>query len=234
MAGMIRTQLLTPDSTLVSAEAYNRLTTNHGSIMLFLWILPVLAGLSNYLIPLQIGARDMAFPRLNALSFWVLVPGGLLMLASFFVGAAEAGWTAYVPLSVSGPGRADAVGDQRHPAGRLVHDGRDQLRHDGLHHARPGHVLLAAAAVHLVGPGHVDPDPDGHAGADRRADPDRAGPPGGHSVLQRAGRRRSRSCGRTCSGSTHTRRCTSWSCRRWAPSPRSSRSSPASRSSATG
>jgi cytochrome c oxidase subunit 1 len=103
MAGVIRTQLLTPDSTLVSAEAYNRLTTNHGSVMLFLWILPVLAGLGNYLIPLQIGARDMAFPRLNALSFWLLVPGGLLMLASFFVGAAEAGWTAYVPLSVAGP-----------------------------------------------------------------------------------------------------------------------------------
>src|SRR3990172_5399958 len=103
MAGMIRAQLLAPDSTLVSAEAYNRLTTNHGSVMLFLWILPVLAGLSNYLIPLQIGARDMAFPRLNALSFWLLVPSGVLMLASFFVGAAEAGWTAYVPLSITGP-----------------------------------------------------------------------------------------------------------------------------------
>jgi len=103
LAETMRTQLTSPDNTLVNGDAYNRLVTNHGSIMLFLFIIPVLAGFGNYLVPLMIGARDMAFPRLNALSFWLFVPSGLLMLAGFFVGAAEAGWTSYVPLSVRGP-----------------------------------------------------------------------------------------------------------------------------------
>jgi cytochrome c oxidase subunit 1 len=103
LAMLIRTELAQPGQDLLNGVEYNRFMTNHGSVMVFLWIIPVLAGLGNYLIPLMIGARDMAFPNLNALSFWLIPPAGLLMIASFFVGAAESGWTAYVPLSVNAP-----------------------------------------------------------------------------------------------------------------------------------
>ncbi len=83
-------------------EFYNALVTMHGTFMVFFAIMPLLVGVfANYLIPLMIGARDMAFPRLNLASFWTAVPAGVLMVGSFFVvgGAAGAGWTAYAPLS---------------------------------------------------------------------------------------------------------------------------------------
>jgi cytochrome c oxidase subunit 1 len=103
LAMVVRTELLQPGSDLLNGAQYNSFLTNHGSLMIFLWIIPVLAGFGNYLIPLMIGARDMAFPNLNALAFWMIPPAGLLMLASFFVGPADTGWTAYVPLSIRAP-----------------------------------------------------------------------------------------------------------------------------------
>jgi cytochrome c oxidase subunit 1 len=117
LAIMMRQQIAWPDQTMplggllpesmvasgyVLPEFYNSLVTMHGSIMVFLAIMPMLVGVyANYLIPLQIGADDMAFPRLNMMSFWLMVPAGLLTLLSFFVvgGAAGAGWTLYAPLS---------------------------------------------------------------------------------------------------------------------------------------
>src|SRR4030095_5294857 len=86
---------------LVSPEFYNQAFTMHASFMLFLFIIPILAGFGNYVVPLQIGAPDMAFPRINALSLWLLPLGGALMASGFFVsgGAAAAGWTEYPPLS---------------------------------------------------------------------------------------------------------------------------------------
>jgi cytochrome c oxidase subunit 1 len=99
LAMLVRTELVQPGADLVNGQQFNRLLTNHGSVMLFLWIIPVFAGFANYVLPLMIGARDMAFPNLNALSFWLIPPAGLIMVASFFVGGAEAGWTAYTPLS---------------------------------------------------------------------------------------------------------------------------------------
>jgi cytochrome c oxidase subunit 1 len=86
----------------VSRELYNQLFTIHATVMIFLWIVPAGAGFGNYLIPLMIGAKDMAFPRLNAIAFWMIPPAGLLLIASFFVptGAAAAGWTSYPPLSL--------------------------------------------------------------------------------------------------------------------------------------
>lgn len=100
LATVIRTELATPESDLVSPEIYNSLFTVHGTMMIFLWIIPAGAGLANYLIPLMIGARDMAFPKLNALAFWMVPPAGLILTASFAIDAPEAGWTSYPPLSL--------------------------------------------------------------------------------------------------------------------------------------
>jgi len=103
LAELIRVQLASPTNQVLVGSRYNMVLTLHGTIMIFLWIIPAFTGLGNYVVPLMIGANDMAFPRLNALSFWLLIPGGLLMMASFAVGGAESGWTAYAPLSVTTP-----------------------------------------------------------------------------------------------------------------------------------
>ncbi len=96
---LIRSQLAVPDNTLISGEHYNMLITLHGTTMIFLFVVPVMAGFGNYFIPLMIGARDMAFPRLNALSFWLLLAGGIVFYASLFWHPPEAGWWSYPPLS---------------------------------------------------------------------------------------------------------------------------------------
>ena len=96
---IMRLQLAQPSGTLVDPETYNGLVTIHGTTMIFLFIVPVLAGFGNYFVPLMIGARDMAFPRLNALSFWLLLLGGLAFYASIFFEPPQAGWTMYPPLS---------------------------------------------------------------------------------------------------------------------------------------
>src|SRR4029077_939779 len=97
----IRTELAQPGGQFVpSASFYNQLFTMHGTIMIFLFIIPMLAGFGNYVAPLMIGAPDMAFPRINALSFWLLPLGGILMATGFLAGRAGAdGWTSYAPLS---------------------------------------------------------------------------------------------------------------------------------------
>ncbi|MEO0835929.1 MAG: cytochrome c oxidase subunit I [Cyanobacteria bacterium J06642_3] len=102
LAEVLRTELATPDPDFVQPEFYNQAMTMHGSIMLFLWIIPAGAAFANYLIPLMIGAEDMAFPRLNGVAFWMIPPGGIFFLSSFFLesGTAQAGWTSYPPLSL--------------------------------------------------------------------------------------------------------------------------------------
>jgi cytochrome c oxidase subunit I len=96
---LIRLQLAVPDNTLLDFKTYNQLITMHGTTMIFLFVVPVMAGFGNYFVPLMIGARDMAFPKLNALSFWLLAAGGLVFYASVFFNPPECGWTCYVPLS---------------------------------------------------------------------------------------------------------------------------------------
>ena len=104
LAMLMRTQLMSPDNTVLSPSAFNQAFTIHGTIMIFLVILPLLSGFGNYFVPLQIGALDMAFPRVNAASFWLLPVGGLTVVAGYLTkgGAAAAGWTNYVPLSLQG------------------------------------------------------------------------------------------------------------------------------------
>ncbi len=101
MALLMRLQLMQADLDIVTRDRYNELFTLHGTTMIFLFVVPVLAGFANFLVPLMIGARDMAFPRLNAMSYWFFVAGGLVLMGSFLVhgGAAKAGWYGYPPLS---------------------------------------------------------------------------------------------------------------------------------------
>jgi len=97
---LIRLQLAGPGGRVVSAETYNALFTMHGTTMVFLAIMPLNAAFFNYMVPLLIGARDVAFPRLNALSYWILLFGGLFLNASFLVGAPpDAGWFGYANLT---------------------------------------------------------------------------------------------------------------------------------------
>src|SRR5258707_3777607 len=98
---LIRLQLGAPNNTLVTPETYNQLFTMHGTTMIFLFVVPMMAGLANYFVPLMIGARDMAFPRLNALSYWLLLAGGIVFYASIFFNPPEAGLTSAVPLANS-------------------------------------------------------------------------------------------------------------------------------------
>ncbi|AUB37349.1 coxA, cytochrome c oxidase subunit I [Nostoc flagelliforme CCNUN1] len=104
-AMVMRGELMTPESDLVDRTVYNGMFTMHGTIMLFLWTFPSLVGFANYLVPLMIGARDMAFPRLNAVAFWMVPVVGILMMGSFFVpgGPAQAGWWSYPPVSLQNP-----------------------------------------------------------------------------------------------------------------------------------
>jgi cytochrome c oxidase subunit 1 len=95
---LIRAQLAQPNGQVLSEEHYNQIFTMHGTTMVFLVIMPLLAAFANYFIPLQIGARDVAFPRLNALSYWVFLFGGLFLYSSFlFASAPDGGWFAYPP-----------------------------------------------------------------------------------------------------------------------------------------
>jgi cytochrome c oxidase subunit 1 len=96
---LMRIQLGTPDNTFLDPTTYNQLFTLHGTTMIFMVIVPIAAGFGNFLVPLMIGSRDMAFPRLNMLSWWLLVAGGVVLYGSIFWEVASAGWTSYTPLS---------------------------------------------------------------------------------------------------------------------------------------
>ena len=96
---LMRAQLALADNTFLDAQTYNGLVSLHGTTMIFLFVVPVLAGFGNYFVPLMIGARDMAFPKLNALSFWLLLFGGIAFYGSVFWEPPAAGWTSYAPLS---------------------------------------------------------------------------------------------------------------------------------------
>ncbi len=95
---LIRTQLAAPDNTVLSADLYNQMFTMHATTMVFLFVMPMAAGWANYFVPLQIGARDVAFPRMNAFGFWCFLFGGIFLNTSWFLGgAADGGWFMYQP-----------------------------------------------------------------------------------------------------------------------------------------
>ncbi len=188
MALAFRIQLAQANADVIGADRYNELITIHGTAMVFLVVVPLLAGFANYLVPLMIGARDVAFPRLNALSYWLFVLGGVVLMLSFFAegGASKAGWTLYPPLSVQAAGQRRRSADPlaAHPHG-LVPRRRDQLHRDHPQPADARDELGAPAAVRLV---------DRDLRGDPRRDPARAlggtdaAPPRPRSVDRAMGR----------------------------------------------
>jgi cytochrome c oxidase subunit 1 len=111
LAVFVRAELAQPGTQFFGEERYNQLFTMHGTTMIFLFVIPILAGFGNYIVPLQIGALDMAFPRVNALSFWMLPLAGLLLYSSYLLGGpADAGWTQYAPLSEGVGAQGNSIG----------------------------------------------------------------------------------------------------------------------------
>jgi len=99
-AALIRYNLILPEGAIASAETYNRLFTVHGIIMVWLFLVPAVpVTLGNFLVPLMIGARDLAFPKLNPMSWYLFIAGGACILCAIFAGGVDTGWTSYVPLS---------------------------------------------------------------------------------------------------------------------------------------
>ncbi len=95
---LIRTQLAVPENTFLGAEVYNQMFTMHALTMIFLALMPLTSAFFNYIVPLQIGARDVAFPRLNALSYWIYLFGALFLISSWFLRLApNVGWSEYKP-----------------------------------------------------------------------------------------------------------------------------------------
>ena len=101
LALLMRAQLAQPNEHFITKQSYNELFTIHGTTMIFLVVVPIFAGFANFLVPLMIGARDVAFPRLNALSYWLFLFGGVVLYLSFFAkyGASRSGWYGYPPQS---------------------------------------------------------------------------------------------------------------------------------------
>ena len=133
---------------LVSPETFNQIFTMHGTTMIFLVVMPMLTGLATYVVPLMIGARDMAFPRLNAMSFWLLLFGGILLHFSFLAGGApNAGWFSYAPLSETPYSSiwhgVDLLGHRRWPASASARWRRaiNFDRHDHLTLRAPGMTM---------------------------------------------------------------------------------------------
>ncbi|MGC1211557.1 MAG: cbb3-type cytochrome c oxidase subunit I, partial [Micromonospora sp.] len=120
LALVMRAELARPGMQLLSPEQYNQLFTMHGTIMLLLFATPMVFAFANYLVPLQIGAPDVAFPRLNAFAYWLYLFGGLTVLGGFLTpgGAADFGWTAYQPLA--GPDHSPGVGANMWAVGLVV------------------------------------------------------------------------------------------------------------------
>ena len=109
-AMLMKTQLIRPGMHLLTPEEYDQVFSMHGTTMVFLFGMPLIIGVANFVVPLQIGARDMAFPRANALSYWLLLFGGLLLYSSFaFGGALDTGWFSYAPLSLTAYSPHDGV-----------------------------------------------------------------------------------------------------------------------------
>ncbi len=220
-----------PDGKM-APEFYNSLGAMHGTIMIFLGIVPVaFAAFGNFVVPLQIGAPDMTFPKINMASYWSFFIGGVIMLVSFFVpgGAAKGGWTSYTPLSViadTGPGVSlvlewpEPLADRLRFPDHLVAARRGEFHRHDHSAARQGHDLDAAAVLRLGAVHHRFPAAAGVPAARSRGRHAADGSHGGDQLFHADGSGRERRAARTsaaaaarcsgstCSGSSATRRFT--------------------------
>ena len=172
LALLMRAQLATPNETFLTKNSYNEVMTMHGTTMIFLVVVPILAGFANFLVPLMIGARDMAFPRLNALSYWLFLLGGIVLWLSWFAkGGARARRLVVVPDAVGEPPLREprprpGLLDPQHPHPHaLVAAGGDQLHRHDPQHARARHDVDAHAALRLGDRDVRDPPAPRAAGA---------------------------------------------------------------------
>ena len=188
----IRAELFQPGLQFVNPELFNQLTTMHGLIMVFGAIMPAFVGFANWMIPLQIGAPDMAFARMNNLSFWLLIPAALMLVGSFFMpgGAPAAGWTLYAPLTLQMGPSMDAGIFALHILGASSIMGSINIIVTILNMRAPGMTLMKMPTVLLDLADHRLPADRGDAGAGRRDHDDADRPPLRHQLLQPGRRRR--------------------------------------------
>jgi hypothetical protein len=190
---LMRAQLALPQQAFMDARTYAQVFTMHGTVMMFLFALPMMEGLAVYLIPKMIGARDLVFPRLSAFGYWCYLFGGLLLTASFFLGARARRRLVHVPAAVEPAlqcGRQfGLLADRRH----LRRDFGALRRHraDRRHPAQPQprHDARPVAALRLVYPRHGDDDRHRLSAADPRQHPARTRTRCRPAVLRRQPRR---------------------------------------------
>ena len=209
----IRTELAVPGLQFLSQDVYNQLFGMHAIMMIFLFVMPMTTGLANYIVPLQLGAADMSFPRINALSYWMLIVGAILIVSAFFFGGAPTGWTLYVPLA----GNTDFTPET---GVDLLLLGLVVLGFSSIFGAinfivtifkmrAPGHGPHAHADVLLDIAGDLGPAALQPAGHRCRPDHDLHRPQLRWWLLRSGPRAAAPCCGSTSSGSSATRRCTS-------------------------
>ena len=139
-AFMIRLELLTPAGDLMTAENYNKMFTMHGVVMVFFFLIPSIpAVLGNFLLPIMLGAKDLAFPRINLLSWYIYILGGIFTLVAALSGGVDTGWTFYTPYSTAAANSHVITGRARRVHHRLLLDpDRAQLHRHDAPHARAG------------------------------------------------------------------------------------------------
>ena len=197
MVLIVRAELAQPGLQFVNDATYNELFSMHATVMIFVFIIPVLAGFGNYVVPLQIGAPDMAFPRINAMSLWMLPLARHAPVAGLHHRRYRCRRLDQLPAAVRGPaarGHRLGPGPVDRRAGPDRHEldpGRDQLPGHDLQDARAGHDPVPDADPRLDGPGHLGPGPDGDAGHHQRPDHAVHRPQLRRVVLRSAGGRRS-------------------------------------------
>ncbi len=214
---LLRIEHLTPEPTIMGANTYNRMFTLHGVVMIFMFMIPAIPGVfGNFLLPLMLGAKDVAFPKLNLLSLYLYWAGATLAAAGMIFGGTDTGWTFYAPYSTSTPTTLFPVllgvfimGFSSIVTGLNFIVTIHTLRAPGMGWMRMPLFVWAIYATSII---QVLATPviglTRHAGRHREGRPLRP--------VRPDARRRSRCCSSTCSGSTRTRRSTSWCCRRWA------------------
>ena len=210
-AAGIRLELTTPEGDLVSSDTYNRLFTMHGVMMVFFVLIPAVpAILGNFVLPLQLGAKDVAFPKINLLSWYVFVIGMVLTLGAMVTGGVDTGWTFYPPFSTDASTLQRGARRHRRLRHRLLVDpDRPQLHGDDPPHARAGPDLVPAAAVRV---GALRDQPGAgprHAGHRHHRAHARARTRCSASASSMRASAATRCSSSTCSGSTRTRRSTS-------------------------